>query len=223
MELIAVLAVLLLFGGSIAGLLAFISLRSTREDLRNLQIKLARLNADVSALTLTIEADQPVSSSEARELLDNGQEDQRSGEGQFGESPGFQEQAQAPESLSDASTWEETSEPDRTDEFTGPHPIVRNLQDHWMIWLGGACVALAGIFLVRYSIEQGLLGPTGRFTAGLATGLGLHAAAEYFRRKTGSVHPSFAAMAGAGSITLFAALLVGLRLFELISPGTHLY
>jgi uncharacterized membrane protein len=214
MELIAVLAVLLLIGGSIAGLLAFISLRSTREELRNLQTKLARLDADVSALALSEEAkeaDQPASSSDALEP---------SGDAQFEESPGFQEQTRDPDPLSDSTTWEETAEPARVDEYIGPHPIVQNLQDNWMIWLGGACVALAGIFLVRYSIEQGLLGPTARFVAGLATGLGLHAAAEYFRRKTGSIHPSFAAMAGAGSITLFATLLVGLRLFELISPAT---
>src|SRR5690606_31151865 len=29
----------------------------------------------------------------------------------------------------------------------------------WVVWIGGLALALGAIFLVRYSIEQGLLGP----------------------------------------------------------------
>src|ERR1039458_7079735 len=29
----------------------------------------------------------------------------------------------------------------------------------WVVWIGGLALALGGIFLVRYSIEQGLIGP----------------------------------------------------------------
>ena len=29
----------------------------------------------------------------------------------------------------------------------------------WVVWVGGLALALGGIFLVRYSIEQGLIGP----------------------------------------------------------------
>lgn len=229
-ELIAVLAVLLLFGGSIAGLVALRSLRSVREEQRNLQIKLARLSADLSAPALSKEADQPDASPETLNQSGDVWGDVRGdvwGDVRGGESSDAAQveqdadfQGQEPEPLADAPTWEDTVESVGEDAFTGPHPIIQNLQANWMIWLGGACVALAGIFLVRYSIDQGLLGPTARFVAGLATGLGLHAAAEYLRRRTGYVHPSFAAMAGAGSITLFATLLVGLQLFELISPVT---
>lgn len=92
------------------------------------------------------------------------------------------------------------------------------LQDSWMIWLGGGCVGLAGVFLVKYSVEQGLLGPGARIIAGLILGLMLHAGAEWFRRRLGS-HPSFAALAGGGSITLFATLLSALQMYQLISPG----
>jgi uncharacterized membrane protein len=41
------------------------------------------------------------------------------------------------------------------------------LQQQWMVWLGGGCVALAGIFLAKHSIEQGLLGPVARVVAGV--------------------------------------------------------
>lgn len=94
----------------------------------------------------------------------------------------------------------------------------RQLQDNWMIWLGGGCVGLAGIFLVKYSVEQGLLGPGARIIAGLILGVILHIAAEWLRRNL-SHHPSFAALAGGGSITLFATLLSALQMYQLISPG----
>ena len=42
----------------------------------------------------------------------------------------------------------------------------------WMVWVGGLALALGGIFLVHYSIEQGLIGPKLRlfFGALLARG-----------------------------------------------------
>lgn len=88
-----------------------------------------------------------------------------------------------------------------------------------MVWLGGGCVALAGIFLARYGIEQGLLGPGARVVLGLLTALALFVGAEWLRRKTGSAHPAFAAMAGGGAITAFAALLSALHLYQMIAPG----
>ena len=94
-----------------------------------------------------------------------------------------------------------------------------SLQQNWMLWLGGFCVALAEIFLAKYSVEQGLLGPSARITLGVLTGLALHGSAEWFRRKTGESNPSFAALAGGGSIALFAILLAALHFYQMISPA----
>lgn len=91
-----------------------------------------------------------------------------------------------------------------------PSPFITHLTQHWMVWLGGFCVALAGIFLAKYSIEQGLLGPVARVAMGVVTGLALHAGAVWLRAKYGA-HPALAALAGGGSITLFAALLAALH------------
>ena len=97
-----------------------------------------------------------------------------------------------------------------------PGPLT-HWRSQWMVWLGGLCVALAGIFMVRYSVESGLLGPRGRVALGLISGVLLHAVAEWLRRKRGA-HPAFAALAGGASITLFAALLAGLHLYHLLDP-----
>ena len=52
----------------------------------------------------------------------------------------------------------------------------------WVVWIGGLALALGGIFLVRFTIEQGLLGPGVRiFLAGVFSAL-LIAAGEWARR-----------------------------------------
>lgn len=105
---------------------------------------------------------------------------------------------------------------------TDPSTIDRffdGIRANWMIWLGGACVALAGVFLVRYSIERGLLGPGARIALALVFGVSFHAVAEWLRRRSGSAHAALGALAGAGSLTLYAALLAALRLYGFISPG----
>ncbi len=116
--------------------------------------------------------------------------------------------------------WARSTEPR---EPTWVDAAAENLRENWMIWLGGACVMLAGIFLVRYSIERGLLGPLARVVAAIVLGLAFHGVSEWLRRKTASTHPAFSALAGAGSVTLYAALLAAVRLYELIMPGTAFF
>ncbi len=94
--------------------------------------------------------------------------------------------------------------------------LLRTLGRNWMIALGGLCVALAGVFLAKYSIEQGYLGPLPRILAGAATGLALHLGAEYFRRKTRTSNPIFAVLAGGGSITLFGAILAAMNIYNMV-------
>lgn len=89
---------------------------------------------------------------------------------------------------------------------------------NWMVWLGGISVALAGVFLVKYSIDQGLLTPWTRVSLATLAGFVMHALAEWLPRKLGRPHPSFAALAASGSVTLFAAALAALHLYELVPP-----
>lgn len=91
-------------------------------------------------------------------------------------------------------------------------------QANWMVWLGGLCVALSGIFLARYSIEQGLLGPQARITLGLLLGCGLLFSAEWLRRKTGTAYTAVAALAGGASVMLYSVILAALHLYQLWPP-----
>src|SRR5947209_4608385 len=57
----------------------------------------------------------------------------------------------------------------------------------WVVWIGGLTLALGGFFLVRYSIEQGLLGPGVRVLLVGLFALSLLAAGEWTRREDGIV------------------------------------
>ena len=56
------------------------------------------------------------------------------------------------------------------------------LGTQWAVWVGGIALALGGIFLVRYSIEQGLLGPGVRVALGALLAAALIIAGEWARR-----------------------------------------
>jgi len=53
----------------------------------------------------------------------------------------------------------------------------------WVVWVGGIALALGGIFLIRYSIEQGYFGPGTRVLLGALLALALVGAGELTRRQ----------------------------------------
>ena len=88
------------------------------------------------------------------------------------------------------------------------------------VWLGAVALALAGFFLVKYSIEIGLLSPTVRVTMGIIFGLGLLYGGNRIRTQ-----PDFAngtriaqGMSGAGIAVLYASFYAATSLYDLIPP-----
>lgn len=91
------------------------------------------------------------------------------------------------------------------------------------VWLGGIAIAFAGIFLVKYSIEHGLLGPEIRVMLGLASGAALLLFSRFLRSKK----PELAngeritqSLSGAGIIVLYASIFAASSLYNLIAPVT---
>ena len=105
-----------------------------------------------------------------------------------------------------------------TAHSAAPSRFMQSLKQNWMVWLGGLSVALAGIFMVHYSVSEGLMGPVLQLLLALSIGVVLHGSAEYLRRRAGGSDQIFAALAGGGSVTLYAALLAGIHHYGLISP-----
>jgi uncharacterized membrane protein len=91
-----------------------------------------------------------------------------------------------------------------------------------LIWIGGIALAVAGVFLVRYSIETGLVGPRVRMGMAAIFGLLLVGAGEAARRRSDLADdPRIAqALVGAGIFVLYAATYGSLYLHALISLGT---
>ena len=86
------------------------------------------------------------------------------------------------------------------------------------IWAGGITLAVAGVFLVRYSIEAGLLTPVVRVAMSFFFGAGLLAGAEAAYRFEDRVKDERVrqALAGAGLATLYAAFYLAGTQYELI-------
>lgn len=89
------------------------------------------------------------------------------------------------------------------------------------IWAGGITLAIAGLLIVKYSIDAGLLSPSVRVIGGLLFGSVLIGAAELayrFEERVGDERVR-QALAGAGIATLYGAVLVAANLYGLIGPG----
>jgi uncharacterized membrane protein len=96
----------------------------------------------------------------------------------------------------------------------------------WVVWVGGVALALGGIFLVRYSIEAGLIGPEVRTFLGALLAVALIAAGEWTRRnelriglaQVPTAHiPSI--LTAAGTTTAFATVYAAYALYDLIPVG----
>lgn len=109
-----------------------------------------------------------------------------------------------------------------------PPPVTEGFEQklavRWMVWLGGIAIALAGVFLVKYAADRGLLGPAARCALAFLMGLVLVGGGEWLRRHPthglarfapGSYVPQ--ALTAAGLFTAFAAIYAAYGLYDLLS------
>jgi uncharacterized membrane protein len=96
----------------------------------------------------------------------------------------------------------------------------------WLVWVGGVALALGGIFLVRYTIEQGLIGPGVRILLGGLLALALVAVGEWSRRNERlaglpslpSAHiPSI--LTAAGTTVAYATVYAAYSLYGFLPPA----
>jgi uncharacterized membrane protein len=89
-----------------------------------------------------------------------------------------------------------------------------------LIWVGGAALVLSAVFLIRYSIEIGLVTPGLRMAGAAVLGLIFLAAGEYARAGRLADDPRIAqVLAGAGLATLYATAYGSHVLYALIGTG----
>jgi uncharacterized membrane protein len=101
-------------------------------------------------------------------------------------------------------------------------PIPEPLRDGWeqrlgaraFLWIGAITLALAAVFLVRYSIEEGYLSPEVRVILAALFGFALIGGAEKMRPRDDRVAQ---ALAAAGVAALYGSLFAAVALYEMIS------
>ncbi len=94
--------------------------------------------------------------------------------------------------------------------------LEERLGSRIFVWIGGLALALAGAFLVKYSIEQGWLGPAMRCLLGGLLGALLLAGGEAMRGRSEQIAQSLSAAAVA---VFYATLLAAIALYNLIEPA----
>jgi uncharacterized membrane protein len=97
----------------------------------------------------------------------------------------------------------------------------------WVVWLGGLTLALGGFFMVRYSIDAGLLGPGVRTMLGGAFAAALLGAGEWTRRKENTsaiqglpIANIPAILTAAGTAVAFATVYAAYALYDFLAPAT---
>ena len=103
--------------------------------------------------------------------------------------------------------------------------LEERLGTRWAVWVGGLALALGGVLLVRYSIEQGIFGPGVRVALGALFALALVAAGEWFRRSEratpiGGVPAAHipSILTAAGTISAFGTVYAAHALYQFIGP-----
>jgi uncharacterized membrane protein len=111
-------------------------------------------------------------------------------------------------------------------DAVGRPGLEETLGTRGAVWVGGIALALGGLFLVRYSIEQNLLSPVTRVALGGLFALLLAGAGEWLRRRDQRIAlpgiPSAnvpSVLTAAGSCTAFAVVYAAYALYDLIAPG----
>src|SRR5262245_21457371 len=104
--------------------------------------------------------------------------------------------------------------------------LEERLGTRWAVWVGGLALALGGVLLVRYSIEQGIFSPGVRVALGVAFSLALLVAGEWFRRgeRVSPVETVPAAhipgiLTAAGTISAVGTVYAAHALYQFIGPA----
>ncbi len=155
------------------------------------------------------------------------------------------EQTPASEAVIEASSTEDIEEPalaarESIDTFTDGGPEITTTETtkpreslestigaRWAVWVGGIALAFGGIFMVKYSIESGLLSPGVRLVLAAIFGLILLAAGEVIRRRSQPVLDNAfqnamvpGVLTAAGVVALFGSTYAAHGIYGFIGPAT---
>lgn len=225
MEGLAVLLVLIFFGGWGFGVAGFARAGRARREAEALRAEVALLRAEVGGMAGALVA-AGFRPPEATPV------------------PPFAAEAPPahvpPEEAPESTTPEPAPEPAATTEPapdaplppwarpSGPRP-QRNLEElitqRWGVWLGAGSLLLAAVFLIRFAVEEGWLGPGVRCVLAGLLGIVLILAGEWLAKRSAATEtaggmPDYApsALAAGGVAALFGATYAATSMYALLPP-----
>ncbi|MDA4846977.1 DUF2339 domain-containing protein [Hoeflea poritis] len=201
----------LLVVGPILGTIAFFKVRTLQREVDKLRASLAGSAPDVSA---AVSVPSVGSRSEAPERQPE-EDDIRADE------PAASEEPADDDGDKDAPPEAPAAQPD-----TGGRGLEETVGAKWAVWVGGLALALGAVFMVRYSIEQGILGPGARILAGLFFSAALIAVGEWTRGRGAAYSVGGfesanvpAILTAAGTLGAFATIYAAYQLYGFLAPG----
>ncbi len=108
--------------------------------------------------------------------------------------------------------------------------LESRLGARWAVWVGGIALALGGVFMVKYSIDAGLLSPAVRLVMAALFGLVLMAGGEFVRRRAvpliadqfqNAMIPGI--LTAAGALTLFGVCYAAHGIYGFIGPAAAFF
>jgi len=200
----------------VAVALALYALYASRENARRLGEEILRLRREMEALkaggVVAVPEEPAVAEAEPGPWTRPAAGEEEIGRAIFGGAP------------AEAAAEEEAAEPA---PVAASESFESRIGARWAVWVGGIALALGGIFMVKYSIEAGLLSPAVRLSLAALFGLVLLAAGEAVRRRAlPAVASEFrnamipGVLTAAGVITLFAVTYAAYAIYGYVGPLT---
>ncbi len=220
------------------GIVAYLALRKSRDEVRQLRARLTATTEGLDQLTAahaSLRAELGLAPAPGAETPAAEPSETPAPEPPEYSEPSGAERAQAAarEAFERSLRGEapEAPPPETGPPETGPSRtqggLEESLTSRWLVWLGAVTIALGSVFLVKYSIERGWLGPAVRVALGFAFGVVLLLAGEWLRqrplqRAIASIRPNYVppAITSAGLFAAFASVYAAFQLYQLIGPVT---
>lgn len=238
--LLGIAAVLTLFIGSIMGIVSFFRTGRLRDQVSKLEQELEVLRTNGADFTQA-EADEQKSDPQTpSDIIAEQFEDQTEYQvkdpevGSEAPEADIEPEAEIPQSAAARISADEVKGegPAQSASEAPSEPISKPKIDtestiggKLSIWIGGLTLAIGGLYLAKYSIDAGLLGPRARTILGFMFGLALTIAGEWTRRRpdrfslAGFENANIPAiLSGAGIFIMFGAVYAAHALYGLIGP-----
>ena len=229
--------------GSILGFVSFFRLRKLEKMVEMMRVKFARLDNEMATFSGDAGVSQPsiqprsTASIIPRTAGDDEQHDDNE------EEPEENSEQEPDTDTNEINSPDDDDPQDKNDNKPSPGLIAaqsvhgaskksssprRNFEETigsmWAVWVGGLALALGAVFLVKYSIDRGLLSPAVRIFFGIIFSGALVGVGEWSRRRDQTF--SFAGferanipsiLTAAGTMGLFATIYAAYQLYGMLS------